>query len=170
MTKSICDAFLKVARRRVEHSLCWSKIWSDLKLHTSRNTSEHWWTRLNTGEHEWTRVNTNKTGANTSETGVNTNGTRALSCCTIERKWTRMKHGNSQNTPQDNVSNYQNMLALSTRFNIRALYKETKHCRKFNFGMFLIIFLAKAVLCSIQLSCSPWIKHANCLFYRVYKK
>ena len=81
-----------------------------------------------------------------------------------------MKHGNSQYTVQDNVSNYQNMLALSTRFNIRRLYKETRHCRKFSFGMFLIVFLTKAVLCSIQLSRSPWIKHANCLFYRVSKK
>ena len=55
-------------------------------------------------EHEWTRIEHDRTRIEHGWTGVNTNGTRALSGYTIERKWTRMEHGNSQNTAQDNVS------------------------------------------------------------------
>jgi hypothetical protein len=42
---------------------------SDLKLHTSQNTSEHEWTRMNTSEHEW---NTSEREWNTSEHEWNT--------------------------------------------------------------------------------------------------
>jgi hypothetical protein len=45
-----------------------STKWSDQKLHTSQNTSEH----------EWTQVNTNGTQVNTNGTQVNTNVKRLI--------------------------------------------------------------------------------------------